>query len=126
MLGIFGISLRQSLNKILSFLPLCLAAGDPQQSKKVPKITDHKNSINRLALSYILTIGLLIQDSAGSAETDDLRHLQMKTRLGNKQLSSEENESSYTASCLAVLHISQKISRIKFVCITPEVYVPRG
>ena len=32
MLGIFGISLRQSLNKIPSFLPLCLA-GDPQRSK---------------------------------------------------------------------------------------------
>ena len=58
-----------------------------------------------------------------------LPHQPNETRLVNKQLSSKENLSSYTASCLSFTHfqnISQKISRIKFVCITPEVYVQRG
>ena len=48
------------------------------------------------------TTDLFIQDSRGSAETDDYVISQMKTRPGNKQLSSQEKPSSYTASCLAV------------------------
>ena len=54
---------------------------------------------------------------------------QMKKRLGNKQFSSKENQAHTLPLVSSFTHfqnISQKISRIKFVCVTPEACVQMG
>ena len=73
---------------------------------------------------------LLIQDSEGSAETDDPSH--QPNENGTIKLATFQRRGLKLIHSLLSRHftdfqnINQKLSRIKFVCITPEVYVQCG
>ena len=87
----------------ISFISFFALFGPSPGFSSVTRKPLNQSSPNFVTL--IIRIYLLIHDSGGSAETDDLRHQPNENEARKNLLSSEENPSSNTASSLTVLHI---------------------